>query len=127
MEIRMKAFSRWWLSLALVIGCSSGGGEPGSGSGAPATTGGAATGAAGTGAAGFSNKPSSGGATAAAGDSFFAGDVPAAVKMKPTKSFAIGPGILMIQGVEGWTGGQLPGYDYMATNKDSSAVFRVTT
>jgi hypothetical protein len=122
MEIRMKVFFRWWLSLALVIGCSSGGDEPGSGSGAPAPTGGA-----GTGAAGFSNKPSPAGAAAVAGDSFFAGEVPAAVKMKPTKSFAIGPGILLIQGVEGWTGGKLPGYDYMATNKDSTAVFRVTT
>ena len=65
--------------------------------------------------------------TAQVGESFFAGPVPAGVTMKATKTFAMGPGILMIQGVEGWSGGQLPGYDYMAMSKDSTAVVRVTT
>jgi len=62
-----------------------------------------------------------------AAESFFSGAVPAAVKMKPTKSFAMDPGILMIQGVEGWTGGQLPGYEHMSMSKDTTAVARVAT
>lgn len=61
------------------------------------------------------------------GASFFGGEVPATVKMKPTKTFAIAPGILLIQGVEGWQGGQLPGYDYMAMNTEGTVVARVTT
>ena len=60
-------------------------------------------------------------------ESFFAGDVPASVKMKAIKTFAIEPGILFLQGVEGWNGGQLPGYDYMGMSKDQSAVVRIVT
>lgn len=68
-----------------------------------------------------------GGANAASAESFFAGDVPAGVKMKAIKTFAIEPGILFLQGVEGWSGGQLPGYDYMGMSKDQSAVVRIVT
>lgn len=64
---------------------------------------------------------------AGSAESFFAGDVPAGVKMKATKTFAIEPGILFLQGVEGWSGGQLPGYDYMGMSKDQSAVVRIVT
>lgn len=66
-------------------------------------------------------------APAASAESFFAGDVPAGVKMKATKTFAIEAGILFLQGVEGWNGGQLPGYDYMGMSKDQSAVVRIVT
>jgi hypothetical protein len=66
-------------------------------------------------------------ATPAAGDSFFAGDLPAGVKLKPNKTFAIDPGILNIQSVDGWNGGQLPGYDYLGVSKDSSGVVRVAS
>lgn len=112
----------------LAGGCGSK--EGGSGSGSPAATGGpAASGAPAGGVAGGFGKaggaPAGGGA--ASGESFFAGEVPASVKMKATKTFAIGPGILLLQGVEGWSGGQLPGYDYMAMTKDSQATFRVAT
>lgn len=62
-----------------------------------------------------------------AGDSFFAGDPPASVPMKATKTFAISSGVLMIQGVEGWSGGQLPGHDYMGMNKDGSVSARIAT
>lgn len=104
------------LSLALAAGCGSKDGD------APAA-GPTSTGAAAAPASASAAKP----APAAAAESFFAGEVPAAVKLKPTKSFAMAPGILLISGIEGWTGGKLPGYDYMATNKDSTAVARVTT
>jgi hypothetical protein len=98
---------------------------------APATVGGKTTT---TGGSGYMNaKPAEPGAAPAApaqapaAESFFAGDVPASVKMKPIKTFAIEPGILFLQGVEGWSGGQLPGYDYMGMSKDQSAVVRVVT
>lgn len=35
--------------------------------------------------------------------------------------------VLIFQPVEGWTGGKLPGNDYMAQSKDQSAVFRLDT
>jgi hypothetical protein len=106
------------LSLTLSLGCNKTDAPAGpAGSAAPggkaiSTAGGAATPAA---------------ATPAAGDSFFAGDLPAGVKMKPNKTFAIDPGILNIQSVDGWNGGQLPGYDYLGVSKDSSGVVRVAT
>lgn len=104
------------LSLVLAAGCGSKGEDP-----APARP--SNTGAVTAAAGGFAAKPT----PAAAGESFFAGDVPAGVTLKPTKSFAIAPGVLLISGIEGWSGGKLPGYDYMATNKDSTVVGRVTT
>ena len=104
------------LTLSLSIGCNKTDAPAGpAGSAAPggkaiATAGGSTTAAA-----------------PAAGDSFFAGDLPAGVKMKPNKTFAIDPGILNIQSVDGWNGGQLPGYDYLGVSKDSTGVVRVAT
>src|SRR5689334_12074071 len=98
-QSRMKLARMMMWTLVLALGC----GSKGSGT----SSGAAATGAPvqSPGASGTPNGP------AAAADSFFAGEVPASVKMKPIKTFAIDPGILLIQGVEGWSGGQLPGYD----------------
>lgn len=103
------------LALTWIAGC----GSKGSGSGAPASGSGAAGTAAG--------QTTASAAPAPAADSFFAGDVPATVKMKATKTFAMDPGMLMIQGVEGWAGGQLPGYEYMSMSKDTTAMARVAT
>lgn len=105
------------VALTLTAGCKPS--ADGSGSGAPGAAANATNGAS-------SAKPA-GPAAAPASTSFFAGEAPPGVKMKPTKSFAMDPGILMIQGVEGWTGGQLPGYEHMAMSKDTTAVARVTT
>jgi hypothetical protein len=117
----MKLVVPMLVSLSLVAGCGSK--EASSGSAAPGAPPGTGTSASPYRAAG-----SPGGAPAAAGgDSFFAGDVPAAVKMKATKTFAMAPGVLMIQGIEGWAGGQLPGYDYMSMNKEGTLVARVAT
>lgn len=60
-------------------------------------------------------------------ESFFSGDLPASVKLKPIKTWAIESGILFFQPVEEWSGGKLPGNEYMAQSKDQSAVFRVST
>jgi hypothetical protein len=87
---------------------------------APAKSGGAASGP-------YAQSGSKGPAPASAEESFFSGPVPASVKMKPLKGFAIGPGVLLLTGVEGWSGGQLPGYEYMGMSKDQSAVVRVVT
>ncbi len=66
--------------------------------------------------------------TAPSGDeSFFSGSPPAGVSTKATKGFAIAPGVLLFTSAEGWSGGGLPGYDYMAMSKDQSAVVRVMT
>lgn len=107
------------VSLILLAGCGSK--EGSSGSGAPATP------PAGSGGSPFKAAGTPGGAPAAGGDSFFAGDAPASVKLKATKTFAMDPGILMIQGVEGWAGGQLPGYEYMSMNKEGTLMARVAT
>lgn len=58
--------------------------------------------------------------------SFFAGPIPPTVKLKPLKSAAFGEDgrALLFQMPEGWAGGVLPGYDYMANSKDASVVFR---
>jgi hypothetical protein len=59
--------------------------------------------------------------------SFFAGDVPASVKLKPIRTSAIanlGPERLFFTPVQGWPGGSLPGNKYMAS-KDG-VTFRVT-
>jgi hypothetical protein len=68
-------------------------------------------------------------ATAAAptNASFFSGDIPAGVKLKPIKTWAIESGVLFFQPVEEWSGGKLPGNEYMSMSKDQSAVFRVST
>lgn len=109
-----KIVSLMTLSLALAIGCNktAAPGDP------PASGAGSAKG---------STAAATPGAAAAAGESFFAGDVPAGVKMKPNKTFAIDPGVLNIQNVDGWNGGQLPGYDYLGVSKDGSGVTRVAT
>lgn len=60
-------------------------------------------------------------------ESFFSGDLPASVKLKPIKTWAIESGVLFFQPVEEWSGGKLPGNEYMAQSKDQSAVFRVST
>lgn len=113
----MKVICSMALSFTFLVGCGSSEGASGAqGTGTAA----APTAAASTGAAPTAS------ATAAAAESFFAGEVPASVKMKPLKSFAIAPGVLLISGVEGWSGGKLPGYDYMAMSKDSQAVGRVS-
>jgi hypothetical protein len=64
-------------------------------------------------------------AAAAAEDSFFAGGPPPGVTLKATKGFAIGPGVLTFAAPEGWSGGKLPGYDYMGMNKEGTAAVRV--
>jgi hypothetical protein len=77
--------------------------------------------------------PSAGGTAAVsaggASASFFSGPMPASVKMKPFKGAAFGEGgrALVFQIPDGWVGGVLPGYDYMANNKDASVVFRAFT
>lgn len=118
----MKLVSVMALALALATGCNKteGSAAP-AGSAAPNGKGPAV--ASPTGSA----KPAAAAAPSSAGESFFGGDVPAGVKMKVTKSFAMDPGILYLQGVDGWTGGQLPGYDYLGVSKDQSAVVRVAT
>jgi hypothetical protein len=106
------------IGLALLAGCNkteAPAGPAAAGSGAATVKGGTTSGVATTAAA------------PAAGDSFFAGDLPAGVKLKPNKTFAIDPGILNIQSVDGWNGGQLPGYDYLGVSKDSSGVVRVAS
>lgn len=114
------------LPLLLAIGCGSKGSGEGSGAAStPPPVVKPSGNAVGTGA-GFAASPG-GGATAPAGSSFFSGDPPATVKMKPTKSSAMGQGILLIQGVEGWSGGLLPGNDYMTMSKDTTAMGRVAT
>ncbi len=60
-------------------------------------------------------------------ESFFAGPIPPGVTLKAIKASAIEDRALVFQPVEGWTGGKLPGNDYMAMSKDQSAVFRVVT
>ncbi len=117
----MKLFFPALVSLVLLAGCGSKEGSSGSGA--------ATAPPAGSGASPFKAAGSPGGAPAAAagGDSFFAGDPPATVKLKATKTFAMDPGILLIQGVEGWAGGQLPGYDYMSMNKEGTLMARVAT
>ena len=135
----MKLVSAAVSLLAFVMGCNlmegaSGSGAPSAAPAAEKPTANTQTGAATTqGGSPYMNaKPTANPGTAApapppVAESFFAGDVPASVKMKPTKTFAIEPGILFLQGVEGWSGGQLPGYDYMGMSKDQSAVVRVVT
>lgn len=77
--------------------------------------------------------PASASATASAApaapsqESFFSGDLPASVKLKSIKTWAIESGVLFFQPVEEWSGGKLPGNEYMAQSKDQSAVFRVST
>lgn len=112
------------VAFSLLSGCGSK--EETTGSAPPERP--AASGAGGPVASGFAKAGAAGASAAApAAESFFSGEVPAGVKLKPTKTYAIGPGILMIQQVEGWNGGKLPGYDYMSTSKDTRATFRVTT
>lgn len=65
--------------------------------------------------------------TEAADASFFAGEVPASVKLKPIKAAAMDDNALVFRVVDGWSGGKLPGNDYMAMSKDQSAVFRLDT
>lgn len=60
-------------------------------------------------------------------ESFFSGDIPGSVKLKPIKTWAVESGILFFQPVEEWSGGKLPGNEYMSQSKDQSAVFRVST
>jgi len=60
-------------------------------------------------------------------ESFFSGDIPASVKLKPIKTWAIESGVLFFQPVEEWNGGKLPGNEYMSMSKDQSGVFRVST
>jgi hypothetical protein len=99
------------VALLVAIGCKGADPKPGA-AGSNAPTEAAAPGAIGA---------------APAGESFFGGDVPGDVKVKPIKSFAIEPGVLLFQPVASWSGGQLPGYDYMSMSKDQTAVFRVAT
>lgn len=112
------------VALSLLAGCGSK--EETTGSPPPQRPAASSTG--GAVASGFARAGGTGAAASAApaAESFFAGEVPASVKLKPTKTFAIGPGVLLIQPIEGWSGGKLPGYDYMAMSKDSQASFRVT-
>ncbi len=117
----MKLFAPMLGALLLLAGCGSN--EGASGSGGPTAP---PPGPGGTGASPF-RAAGPGGAAAPGGDSFFVGDVPASVKMKATKTFAMGPGMLLITGIEGWAGGQLPGYDYMSMNKEGTLVARVAT
>ena len=106
------------LSLALALLAS-----PGAGTRGDAPAGGAAAAAPGA----PPTPGASGVAPGGARESFFAGAIPAEVAMRATKSFAIGPGVLLFQPPTGWSGGQLPGYDYMSASKEQSAVFRVAT
>lgn len=115
---------------AALLACGCGSKEDSSASAGPTTGAPAKSGAPAGGVAGGFGKAGgapAGGTAAPAGDSFFAGPVPAGVTLKATKAFAIGPGILTFQGVEGWSGGKLPGWEYMAMTKDSQAMFRVAT
>ena len=118
----MKLVSVMALSLALATGCNKT-----EGSAAPTGSSASSARAPAVASPAGSAKPGAAAAAAPDGESFFAGDVPAGVKMKPNKTFAMDPGILFIQGVDGWTGGQLPGYDYLGVSKDQSAVVRVAT